>query len=269
MFLGRGARHDKKYDDNYKKGKNPFCCPAAIMEKARKVGRGILFNLFQPPPRGGGIPTHNKRRGKGKKVYSFFRAAPNPPHLIAIRAAVCRPVSSISEQTDLHSGRGSAWMRGDRPTYAPVLSCAPNLLSREEEGGERPTSQPAGAHLCPFVRNTRPGFLGRILSLSAAVASIRKRREASTTRSEFLRRKKKTQRTFPFSCTPSFLPAKKHSNFGAEKLLPFFPSPRGQIDSALFFPQVVFFCFAAVSLRQIFFSSSRQQEGSGKRKKEK
>ncbi len=69
IFLGRGARHDKKYDDNYKKGKNPFCCPAAIMEKARKVGRGILFNLFQPPPSrgGGGIPTHNKRRGKGKK----------------------------------------------------------------------------------------------------------------------------------------------------------------------------------------------------------
>ena len=122
--------------------------------------------------------------------------------------------------------------------------------------------------MCPFVRNTRPGFLGRILSLSAAVASIRKRREASTTRSEFLQRKKKTQRTFPFSCTP-FLPAKKkHSNFGAEKLLLFFLLLRaGKLTLLFFRPKSSFFCFAAVSLRQIFFSSSRQQEGSGKKRK--
>ncbi len=69
IFLGRGARHDKKYDDNYKKGKNPFCCPAAIMEKARKVGRGILFNLVQPPQPPGGGYRHTTKEGEKAKKY--------------------------------------------------------------------------------------------------------------------------------------------------------------------------------------------------------
>ncbi len=59
-----------------------------------------------------------------------------------------------------------------------------------------------------------------------------------------------------------FCPQKKTFQFCRRKVAPFFSS--GQIDSALFSS---FFCFAAVSLRQIFFSSSRQREGSKKEKR--
>ncbi len=52
------------------------------MEKARKVGRGILFNLFQPPPPGGGGYRHTTKEGvKAKNIFCLLssrRRSPKP-----------------------------------------------------------------------------------------------------------------------------------------------------------------------------------------------